>query len=251
MRRLGIPISLTILLLMVVILFSLYPAKAETTDGIIVDGADSTWRSNITASTGLDANIQTIQPSLVAQYTNATLKYKLLIVPPSLQAQLDGLVQSVTSDFANAVAYEHLVAIPTNLQAMLTTMLPAVEIEFANSSYYTSLHYPLALMDDTFAPVVNNMSVQSTLTSTVLTWSTNEFARCITNYGSQPGNYTQTISNALYYQSHRLTLQNLTQGATYFVQFTCTDQSRNTSTSPELSFTMIVEQRVWLPLIQK
>lgn len=251
MRRIGLSLSLTVLLLTVVILRSLYPAQAETTDGIIVDGADSTWRSNITASIGVDANIQPIQPSLVAQYTNATLKYKLLMVPPGLQAQLDELVQSVASDFANAVAYEHLVAIPTNLQAMLTGMFPAVETQFANSSYYTSLHYPLALMEDTVAPVVNNMKVQSTLTSTALTWSTNEFARCVTNYGSQPSNYTQTIANALYYQSHGLTLQNLTQGVTYFVQFICTDPSGNTSTSPEFTFTMIVEQQIWLPLIQK
>jgi hypothetical protein len=239
------------LLLTALILRSLDSVQAETTAGVVVDGADSTWRASITASATLNTNSQTILPSVVAQYANATLKYKLLMLPASLQAQLDGVVPPVVSDFANAVAYKKLIVIPPNLQTALSTMLPAVETQFANSSYYTTLHYPLALMDDKGAPTVDSWRVQSTSANTALTWNTSEFARCTTSYGTQSGAYTQTIPSTLYYQNHTVLLQNLTPGATYFAQSVCTDQSGNTGTSAEFSFTVVIEQRVWLPLIRR
>lgn len=251
MRHIYLSLFLFVLLLTVIILHSLEPAQAETTTGVIVDGADSTWRANITAQTALNANIQTIQPSLVAQYANATFYYKLRTVPTALQTQLDGLVQSMIIEFVDAVAYEPLVVIPATLQSALLTMLPAVETQFVNSSAYTMLHYPVALIADTDPPTISNVNAPSTSSGTVLTWNTNEFARCIVNYGSQPGNYTETISATLYFQAHELILPNATQGATYFVQFICTDQSGNVSTSPEFTVTIVVEQRVWLPLIKK
>lgn len=251
MRSARFALTLTLLLLMVIILSSLYSAQAETTAGVIVDGADSTWRTQITASATLAANSQAILPGVVTQYANATLKYKLLTLPPSLQAQLDGVVLPVVSDFANAVAYKKLAVIPANLQTALGAMLPAIETQFANSSYYTTLHYPLALLEDKVTPTVDGWRVQSTSVNTVLTWNTSEFARCTTSYGTQSGNYTHTISSVLYDQNHTLLLQNLTPGATYFAQSVCTDQSGNTGTGAEFSFTIVIEQRALLPLVRR
>ncbi len=251
MQRSLLTMSFVVLLLVTVTARSLYKVKAETTSDIIVDGADSTWRSSITASPGLESNIAALQPSLVTQYANATLQYHLSIIPSSLQTQVKGLVLPVVSEFADAVSYEHLVTVPENLQSLLAKMLPSVETQFANSSYYSMLLFPLALMEDITAPIIDSVSAQSTFTDTVLTWSTDEFAHCTVNYGTQSGDYGQTIDNSLYYQAHSVSVNNLTQGATYFVQFVCTDQSGNASTSLEYSFVVLKEQRIWLPLIQR
>lgn len=251
MKRPLLFLSIIVLLLITVGSRSLYKVKAETTSDIVVDGADSTWRSSITASSGLESNIEAIQSSFVTQYTNATLQYHLSIIPSSLQTQINGLVLPVVSDFADAVSYEHLITVPENLQSLLTKMLTSVETQFANSSYYSMLRFPLALMEDTTAPIIDNVSAQSTFTDTVLTWSTDEFAHCTVNYGTQPGDYEQTINNSLYYQNHGLRVNNITQGATYFVQLVCTDQSGNISISSEYSFVVLEEQRIWLPLIQR
>lgn len=251
MQRPLLAMSFIILLLITVTGHSLYTVKSKETTDIVVDGADSTWRSSMTASSGLESNIEAIQSSLVTQYANATFQYHLSLIPSSLQTQVNGLVLPVVSDFADAVSYEHLITVPENLQSLMTKMLPSVETQFANSSYYSTLLFPIALMEDTTAPVIDNVSAQSTFTDTVLIWSTDEFAHCTVNYGTQPSDYEQTINNSLYYQNHGARVNSLTQGATYFVQLVCTDQSGNISTSSEYSFVVLEEQRIWLPLIQR
>lgn len=288
MRRAGWSILFSLLLLVAFILPALSQESAVTTvGGITVDGADSTWHSSIDASEGLAANLQAIQPSVYSQFSNATLKYPLIEPPLPLQGLVQGLVHPVSASYTSAtfhyrlhdlplplraqletqpqplsVSYAssawgvYLRAIPAGVQAVLNNMAPAVETQFANSSFYAPLRYPKALIEDTSPPVVSNFSVRSTVTNTVLSWNTSEFARCTTRYGAESGVYPHTLINELYYQQHSLQLLSLAQGATYFVQFTCTDLSGNPATSSEVQFTMVVtpvviEYRTLLPLVAR
>ena len=288
MRRAGWSIIFSLLFLAAFILPALSQESAVTTvGGITVDGADSTWHSSVNGSEGLAANLQAIQPGVYSQFSNATLKYPLLEPPLPLQGLVQGLVHPVSAGYTSATLHYrlrdlplplraqletqpqplsagyassawgvYLRAIPAGLQAVLNNMAPAVETQFSDSSFYAPLRYPKALIEDTSPPVVSNFSARSTITNTVLSWNTNEFARCTARYGAESGVYPHTLINELYYQQHALQLLSLAQGATYFVQFTCTDLSGNPATSGELQFTVvvapvIVEYRVLLPFVAK
>lgn len=251
MQRRLLLIPLMILLLVQVIGGSFYAVSAGIGAEVVVDGADSTWRSAITASAGLADNLVSIQPSLMTQFANAALHYHLSVIPPGLQAQINGLVLPVASEFADAVTQEHLITVPENLHALLAGVLPAFETQFANSSSYSALRFPQALMADTTAPTIDNINAQSSLADTLLTWHTDEFTSCTVGYGLQLGDYGQTTHDALYYQKHHRRLGQLIQGATYFVQFVCTDQSGNPATNTAFSFLARKEQQIWLPLVQR
>jgi len=86
----------------------------------------------------------------------------------------------------------------------------------------------------------------------VITWTTDEFATSVVLYGVKPGVYPQTVSDPLYAKQHRITLTELTLGATYYYRVQSTDRSDNTTTSSEQSFTaQPYFYSVYLPLVMR
>ncbi len=149
---------------------------------------------------------------------------------------MGAMVRQVIFQYANAGVRHDLIAVPNALQQQVGTVTARVRGEYANSSYPAKLTYPRALLNDTVAPVASDFGNSVAGTSAKITWNTNEFARCTARYGTQPGNYTDTIENLLHFKQHEATLPAITIGAIYYVQLVCTDQSDNTATSAEFSF---------------
>jgi hypothetical protein len=79
--------------------------------------------------------------------------------------------------------------------------------------------------------------------------SHNEFAQTQFRYGAQPGVYTQTLTDTLYYKLHEITLNGLITGKTYYYRFSHTDRSGNLFQSGEYRF--VVNVSVYLPLVKK
>jgi len=235
MMRLRLVIALGAMLLLALAVWT-KPAATLSTTSILVANADNSWLTVTTRSSELDTVVQSVQPRVATQYANATDKQTLLNIPTNLQTLVGAIVRQVIFQYANAGVRHDLVAVPAALQQQMGAVTARVWGEYANSSYPAKLVYPRALLNDTVAPVASDFGNSVSGTSAKITWNTNEFARCTVRYGTQPGNYTNTIENLLHFKQHEATLPAITIGAIYYVQITCTDQSDNAATSAEFSF---------------
>ena len=84
----------------------------------------------------------------------------------------------------------------------------------------------------------------------IITWATDEFATSTVLYGTQPGVYSQTVSDPLYTKQHSITLTGLPPGTMpYYYVVRSTDRSGNTATSSEYTFN--TQPFVYLPLIMR
>ncbi len=93
---------------------------------------------------------------------------------------------------------------------------------------------------DTTPPVISNVqSTSITSSSAAITWTTDENSDSVVDYGTSPGNYTNTASDATLVTSHNVPLSGLTASTTYYYIVTSTDASSNTATSTEFNFTTL------------
>jgi len=186
-----------------------FPVGGQS-DGIIVDGADATTTLTVTTpSLTID-----LEPRFVVCYANS-IRYYDIAPPSNLPIQLD----------------DRLV------------------IWYANSNRIHTLTYPVGLVGDTMPPQITDITYSSDAADSVtIVWYTDEFADSTVHYGTQPGVYSETVSDPLYYKRHEVTLTGLTPGSTYYYQVSSTDRSGNTATSSEHSLTP-VQYYIYLPLI--
>ncbi len=88
---------------------------------------------------------------------------------------------------------------------------------------------------DTTPPVISQVSAAATGTQATITWTTNEAATSVVNYGTTPalGSSASTPGSTL---SHSVSLTGLTNGQTYYYKAISIDPSNNSATSAQLSF---------------
>ena len=91
---------------------------------------------------------------------------------------------------------------------------------------------------DTTAPVISNLQVtQITETSAVITFTTDEPATIVLNYGINAGALDQTKADLSPSTSHSMTLNGLNDGTQYFFTVQATDSSSNSATVGPYDFT--------------
>ena len=140
--------------------------------------------------------------------------------------------------------------ISSDLQGLLAQAGDRIAFQYANANRLYGFTYPLGLVGDTTPPLISGLAVNSIGTGVVMiSWTTNEFAATTLRYGVQPGIYTQTITDTLYYKLHEFTVSGLTIGARYYYRIVNTDRSGNGFQSQEYNFT--VPSFVYLPLIRR
>jgi hypothetical protein len=82
-----------------------------------------------------------------------------------------------------------------------------------------------------------------------VSWYTNEVATGMIEYGTSPGNYTQTLSDSAFTTQHYFVLSGLTLGQRYYFRVSNTFQSNDPYQSIEYSF--VAQTAVYLPLITR
>jgi len=219
---------------------------------IIVNDADSTWNSSFTQSTGLNDSAFSVKSRVVTAYPDSTSPYPLTAIPSALQS-LAGMVSTkVLVEYADSVSPYTLTSIPSAFGTLAINVMSRIVTEYADSALYTSLSYPITLMDDTQSPQISETTSGSAGIDNVdITWQTDEFADSALMYGEQSGAYSETVIDALYVKKHSITLTGLTPDATYYYKVSSTDRSDNTSESLEYSFTVQSQIFVYLPLVLK
>ncbi len=93
---------------------------------------------------------------------------------------------------------------------------------------------------DLTPPVISNVLADAiTIDSADISWDTDEPADSTVEYGTASGSYTDTVSDLNLLSSHSLALSGLTSDTTYYYRVISTDESGNTATSDEYSFTTL------------
>jgi len=224
------------------------PAKSQM-NRIIVNKADATSELSVAPSADLNALITSVGPRFVVQYANALRYYGLGSIPNDLQTLLGQARDRFIIQYANANRYYAMRPISNDLQTLLEQVEDRLIVQYANTNRAYSFTYPLELMGDTTPPRVSDLTVNFQGAGTVkIEWTTDEFATSAVLYGTQPGVYSQTVSDPLYAKRHEITLIGLIAGITYYYQVRSTDRSGNTYTSSENRFT--AQGVVYLPLVQ-
>ena len=88
---------------------------------------------------------------------------------------------------------------------------------------------------DVTAPTISNVAVNPSGTSAVITWSTNEAADSLIDYGLTSG-YGSNKSDAAMVTSHSLTLTGLTENTNYHYQIISKDSANNSKSTADLTF---------------
>lgn len=91
---------------------------------------------------------------------------------------------------------------------------------------------------DVTPPVISDVQAANiTTTGADIQWTTDEDSDSVVEYGTSPGNYTDSESDSAMLTSHSVTLSNLTPSTTYYYRVKSTDASNNTATSGEYNVT--------------
>jgi len=91
---------------------------------------------------------------------------------------------------------------------------------------------------DITPPGITNISVTSiTKDSAIIFWETSELSDGMLKYGTQAGNYTETVHNTSYVIHHSIILTELIPNTTYYYVVNSTDPSSNSAESTEHNFT--------------
>lgn len=90
---------------------------------------------------------------------------------------------------------------------------------------------------DTTAPAINDINVSVFETSATITWTTDEAATSVADYGEDTDYTLGSISNNSETQAHSVTLTGLTGSTDYHAQLTVVDSVGLSTTSNDVSFT--------------
>ncbi|MEK7510814.1 MAG: peptidoglycan-binding protein [Patescibacteria group bacterium] len=89
---------------------------------------------------------------------------------------------------------------------------------------------------DTTAPVISSIASSTTETTATISWTTDEAATSVVNYGAT-ASYGSASSSATLVTSHSIELTGLTAATTYHFQVQSLDSAGNTATSSDRTFT--------------
>lgn len=237
-------ISLLIGILLLLAVF--IPTASHPEDQIIVDNADTIRSVNVLVDAGLVDATAGVGARIVSEFANTLRHFALITLPGQLQTLVQQVADRVVVEFANTTRSSPLSAVPGTLQTLIESVSDRVVFEFANTNREFELGYPTELINDSTPPQASAITTSVTGSdAATISWLTDEFADSAVLYGTQPGNYTQTISDPLYVKEHAIILLGLTPGTTYYYKVHSIDQSGNTFSSGELNFTVLL--RVYLP----
>lgn len=226
-------------------------AKSPTL--ISFTGADATRFSSTSGASELNNLLAALPPMAVFSYSDANTQLPITAIPAEAQNLLLAMPGMAVFAYGDGGTYYRIPAFPAELQNLLNTLPGIVAVSYSDASSYRPLAYPADFVDDVTAPLITAQPVlQSEGVSTgLLQWSTNEFARATIEYGTTSGNYPNVVQDPMYETTHQTLLTGLTPQTMYYFRLTNIDLDGNSTTSSEYALYFAGEQKVYLPLIRR
>ncbi len=155
---------------------------------------------------------------------------------------LQRVAKRVSADYGNATIVKELVDASTEMRRALSKVTPHVFPNYASASRSATLSFPKDLVNDQVAPQLDGTItvLPGSANSVTLRWQINEFAKSTLEYGTTPGNYSQSITIDSYETTSSVEVTNLSPNTTYFGRITLTDRSDNQGQSAEFTFSLDV-----------
>lgn len=226
-----------ILLVLLAALTVILPFSARGQSGIIVDGADSMLDTSVVYSPDLVASTESVAFRVAVEYVHSAALKSVTAPGTTLESLLSDARDRVVTEYASSTAPHALTEPPPILRDGLKAVTARVITEYGSSNRVEVALYPLELIGDTTPPMITNIAVTPVGSSSVnVTWTTDEFATSVIDYGTEPGTYTNTISDAYYTKQHAVAMSSLLPNTTYYFLISSADQSGNVATSAEQSF---------------
>ena len=237
-----------------VLLLALLPAAPQAQGrptGFIISNADAVTYLSTTVSTPLNGLIAAVAPRFVIEHANDMRDYSLPLISSTLTSLMAQVGVRFVVEHANDLHYYSLPPISSTLTALLAQVGARFVLDHANANRYYTLTYPTAMIGDATPPQISTPPAPIAYGpgSATIQWITNEFATTVLKYGDQPGVYSHTVTDTLYFKLHEFTLTGLTPGQRYYYRATHTDRSGNVFQSVE--YFVDAKTSVYLPLVRK
>ena len=92
-------------------------------------------------------------------------------------------------------------------------------------------------VNDNTSPVITSISVDASSTTATITWTTDEPATSVVDYGGTADTYDSSVFDIIYVTSHSIELSGLSHSNTYHFMITSLDSSNNSASSSDAQFT--------------
>ena len=152
-------------------------------------------------------------------------------------------VQTTTHDLSHSVIVTGLTADTTYYYKAFSSDASGNAANSAEYSFKTTKsaqfqHPPLSSITSVTDPPTFITDVQA-----VISFQTDQPAKCSINFGTAPGNYTSVpVVESYYNQDHSILLNSLVFSTKYYYQISCVDNLSTTVSSSEMNFTTLVTQ---------
>lgn len=222
-------------------------------DVITVTGADATRDVSPAQSNTLNTHLSTVGARPQVQFGEGLRYNALAPVSGTLQTLVNSVGARPAVQFGEGLRYLTLPAsLPSALQAVAGAVGAHVHLQFAESNRALTLGYPSAIITDTAPPQITQVgATPGGAQTTLIQWTTDEFATSTVLLGSASGNYTQTVEIWLFAKTHAVAVSGLTEGNTYFYKVRSIDRDGNLAESGEASFVAVSIQYLYLPSIRR
>jgi hypothetical protein len=145
--------------------------------------------------------------------------------------------QEVSSQVSNIIVSEADASQVTTFEFGINpTLSPRIVVNYANILRSNTLQFPIELVGDTLPPIISNLYTNITEEGNVIIqWQTDEYAGTALQYGTDPDDLPNLMTNNKYSYLHEVLLTGLDQCTTYYFIVSSTDRSGNEA-SEEGSF---------------
>lgn len=221
-------------------------ARGQVTN-FIIDNADGTNTLSMTGSPDLYTLIHNIQDRIVMQAANASHILGLTSPPAGFTSLLRAAEDRIVIQFANGSQFYPLAAVPQVFSDLLEAVEDRIVLQFANGSHTLALGYPVAMIGDTTAPTVIEVTTSPSGGNLNVIVVSDEYTTAILQYGLAPGVYPNTLADDLFAYAHTFTLPGIASGQIYYYRLTLTDRSGNVTQTAEATLEPLLS--IYLPAL--
>ena len=221
-----------LIIISVGLVWAVVPAAGQTGGNITVSGEDARVTLNVGPSQALNNAIAGVPAHVIVTETDDLATIILRALNSVLQNLLNQVAVHLTVQAADGSAHFELGPLNGSLQTLMGQVPDIIVIKHADANRTMALSYPKNLLNDITPPLITlGTPILMSTSSVSVTWQTNEFANSTVRYGTQPGSYSQTVSDPLYLNIHGMLLTGLSAGTTYYYQVSSSDRSGNTASA--------------------